>query len=197
MMDKKKYRLFLISGGALVMFFLSIILYISLRPAYQIPDTAGWNTGDIFFSVGDSWESAAVRTLTGAKYFELADSTPSHCGFVVRDSNVVLLVHESTVAKRIVAETPEEYLKNNGSYCIYAVKPNADIDRATLHHTLDSLIDKRIPFDFDFNHSDSKALYCTELVIRVFELNGNYSFSVLKQQNYIYPEDILKLCANK
>lgn len=196
-MDKKKYRLFLISGGTLVLFFLSIILYISLRPAYLMPDTTGWNTGDIFFSVGDSWESAAVRTLTGAKYFELADSTPSHCGFVVRDSNKVFLVHESTVAKRIVAETPEEYLKNNGSYCLYAVKPNADTDSAALLRTLNSLIDNRIPFDFEFNHADSKSLYCTEMVIRVFELNGNFSFSALKDQNYIYPEDLLKMCVNQ
>lgn len=93
------------------------------RPPYLMPDTTSFDTGDIFFSVGDSWESVAVRALSGTSSWEVTDSTPSHCGIVVRDARGVRLAHASTAAGKIVVETPEEYLRNNGSYCIYAVKP--------------------------------------------------------------------------
>ena len=93
------------------------------RPPYLMPDTTSFDTGDIFFSVGDSWESVAVRALSGTSSWEVTDSTPSHCGIVVRDARGVRLAHASTAAGKIVVETPEEYLRNNGSYCIHAVKP--------------------------------------------------------------------------
>lgn len=164
------------------------------RPAYLTPNTSGWNTGDIFFSVGDSWESVAVRSLTGALSLELSDSTPSHCGIIIRDSSDIKLVHESTLAKKIVRETPEEYLKKNGSYCIYAAKPPFQTDSTVLIHILDSLFEAEVPFDFEFDHSDTKALYCTEMVIRAHELAGDTSLSGLREKGYIYPADILNKC---
>ncbi len=200
-MGKEKRHLFLIVAGVFALFFLSIITWVCMvylsRPSYLMPDTTEWHTGDVFFSVGDSWESVAVRTLTGAKYFELADSTPSHCGVVVRDADGIKLVHESTVAKKVVAETPEEYLKNNGSYCLFAMKMYPTPDSVVFRQIVDSVIVKRVPFDFDFDHTDSESLYCTEMVIRVFELNGNSCFSSLREQSYIYPEDLLKKCLNQ
>lgn len=191
-------RLLLIIGGVLAIFFLAIIVWISVvylsRPSYLMPDTSAWKTGDVFFSVGDSWESVAVRALTGAKHLEVSDSTPSHCGIVVRDDDGVRLVHASTGAEQIVAETIEEYLKNNGSYCLFARRVNTAPDSVAVRLTLDSLIARRVPFDFDFDHTDSNSLYCTEMVISVFERNGDYRFSPLREQSYIYPEDLLKIC---
>lgn len=200
-MAKKERRLLLILGGVLVIFFLAIIIWVCvvswIRPVYVMPDTSSWQTGDIFFSVGDSWESVAVRSLSGAKNFEVSDSTPSHCGVIIRDVDGIKLIHASTVAKKIVAETPEEYMTNNGSYCLYAKRVYHAPDSVAILQTVDSLITKAVPFDFDFNHRDSKALYCTEMVITVFERNGNLRFTPLRKQNYIYPEDILKICINQ
>lgn len=200
-MAEKKRRLFLISGGVIALFFSAIIAWIYLvartRPAYVMPDTSGWKTGDIFFSVGDSWESVAVRSISGAKNFEVSDSTPSHCGIIVRDGDIVKLVHASTTAKKVVAETPREYLSNNGSYCLYARGVSPEPDGVEIRRTTDSLIANSVPFDFDFNHRESNSLYCTEMVITVFERNGNLRFSPLRKQNYIYPEDLLKLCIDQ
>lgn len=200
-MAKKKRRLFLITGGIIAIFFLAIIVWVSAvflsRPPYLMPDTSSWQTGDIFFSIGDSWESVAVRSLSGAKNFEVSDSTPSHCGVILRDDYGVKLVHASTVVKKIVAETPEEYLTNNGSYCLYARRMNPAPDSIAILHTVDSLIVNNVPFDFNFNHRDSKSLYCTEMVITVFERNGDSRFSALKEQSYIYPKDLLKLCPDR
>lgn len=200
-MAKKKWRLSLILGGILVLFFLAIIIWVCFvfltRPVYVRPDTTDWQTGDIFFSVGDSWESVAVRTLSGAKNMEVSDSTPSHCGIIVRDGDIVKLVHASTTAKKVVAETPEEYMTNNGSYCLYTRRVHQTPDSVAILQTVDSLIVNAVPFDFDFNHWDSRSLYCTEMVITVFERNGNLRFTPLRRQNYIYPEDLLKLCTDQ
>lgn len=200
-MGKRIRQLLRITGVVTALLFLLLagwVTYVYLnRPPYLIPDTSEWHTGDIFFSVGDSWESVAVRSITGAKRFELSDSTPSHCGIVVRDSGVVKLAHESTTAKHIVLETPEEYLKNNGSYCLYVARPHGAPDSAEIRPVLDSLLNKSVPFDFDFDHSDDRALYCTELVVAAYERGGYKQFSSLRNQKYIYPEDLLKFCRKK
>lgn len=197
-MAKKKWRLLPVLGGVLAIFFLAIIIWMCIvsriRPMYVMPDTSSWQTGDIFFSVGDSWESVAVRSLSGAKNFEVSYSTPSHCGVVIRDADGIKLVHASTVAKKIVAETPEEYMTKNGSYCLYARSVQPVPDSVTILQTVDSLIANAVPFDFEFDHRDSRSLYCTEMVITIFERNGNLRFTPLRKQNYIYPEDLLKFC---
>lgn len=191
----KKKKLLLIAGGGIAILFLAIVVWVILlsRPSYQMPDTAEWKTGDIFFSVGDSWKSVAVRALTGAKRFEVSDSTPSHCGMVVKDVAGIKLVHASTVAKSVVVETIEEYLKNNGSYCLYVMPRSFPLDTVRLKSDIDSILRIPVPFDFEFNHSDSKSLYCTELVVTLHELNGCDSLTQLRTKHYIYPQDILNM----
>lgn len=169
-----------------------ICVVVSRIPSYVNPDTSDWHTGDIFFSVGDSWKSVAVRSITGVKNFGLSDTTPSHCGIVIVDSGTVRLVHESTSAKRIVMETPEEYLRNNGSYCLYARRPPCIRDSVRVVHVVDSLMMVGVPFDFDFDHSDDSSLYCTEMAIHVLELSGCSDVSDLRELGYIYPQDLLK-----
>ena len=197
-MSKKK-RLYL-RAIALVctLVFLFSIVWIGIvwlnRPSYIEPDTSTFETGDIFFSVGDSWESVAVRTLSGAYTLEVADSTPSHCGIVVRCADGVKLAHASTTKKKIVLETPKEYLRNNGSYCIYVRKAPCAVDTLALRRSVERLIRNNVPFDFDFDHTTSTALYCTEMVVSVFEQSHCRCFSILRRNSYMYPNDLLKLC---
>ncbi len=196
-MDCKKRKPLVRIVVSLAVFFLLIfvlwVAFIALyRPEPEQPDTIDWRTGDVFFSVGNSWESVAVRSLTGARHFEVSDSTPSHCGIVVRVADGVRLVHASTVEKRVVAESPQEYLAKNGSYCLYVVRPSFAPDTLRLRRCLDSLITSRVPFDFDFDHKDASALYCTEMVVATFELIGHNDFSLLRKQAHIYPGDLLK-----
>lgn len=166
------------------------ILY---RPKPSLPDTSDWKTGMVFFSVGDSWESAAVRSISSIFNLTVSDSMPSHCGMVVLSKNGPLLVHASTTAKHIVIETPEEYIKNNGSYCLYVKSQPFPLDTLKLKADIDSLLKIPVPFDFEFNHDDRNALYCSELVITLHELNGCNSLSSLRENNWIYPQDILNI----
>lgn len=199
-MTKKQRHVLTVSLVALALFLLTTILvwvsFVALsRPSYQVPDTSEWQTGDIFFSVGDSWKSVAVRSLSGMVNIELSDSTPSHCGIIIRnEEGDIKLVHASTTAKTVVSETLDEYLANNGAYRLFVKKAHNTPDAIAIRKTADSLISCNVPFDFDFNHKESRSLYCTEMVITIFELNGDSCLSSLREQRYIYPSDLLNLC---
>lgn len=171
-----------------------VTVVVMTRPDYVAPDVTGWRTGDIFFSVGDSWESVAVRSITGAKAFELNDSTPSHCGVVIRRGSSAMLVHASPVVGHVVMESPDEYLRNNGAYCIYVRSMPCAIDSVRLTACVDSLVADAVPFDYDFDHTTPGALYCTEFVVTLAETLGCNDFSHLRKQGYIYPQDIANIC---
>lgn len=111
-MSKKLVRSIAITTGIIVFLLLLWIGVVIVRtPIYIKPDTSDWHIGDIFFSVGDSWKSVAVRSLTGARDFNVSDSTPSHYGVMLVESGVVKLVHASTSARKVVKETPDDYMK--------------------------------------------------------------------------------------
>ncbi len=179
-------------------FLLLVLLMVTVaaavcRPKPAVPDTSGWQTGMVFFSVGDSWESVAVRSMTGLRNIALSDSTPSHCGMVIMGNNGPRLFHASTTARRVVAESPAEYIEKNGSYCLYAIPQPFQLDTLKLRADIDSLLRIPVAFDYDFDHTDSKSLYCTELVVTLHELNGCKALSPLREKNYIYPQDILNI----
>ena len=189
--------IFRILAGISAFFFIILIIVVGAaifcRPGPSVPDTSDWKTGMVFFSVGDSWESAAVRSLSSILHMTLSDSLPSHCGVVVMDKTGPLLVHASTIAGHVVAETPEEYIEKNGSYCLYVKSEPFNLDTLRLRSDIDSLLRIPVPFDFDFDHSDSQSLYCTELVVMLHELNGCRSFSQLRENPHIYPQDLLTI----
>lgn len=172
----------------------AVIYIVCTTPRHSEPDTRDWQTGYIFFSVGDSWKSYAVRGLTRLMGKALSDSTPSHCGMVVMQGATPLLVHESTSEGRIVAERPDEYFDKNGSRCIYALPAPGAVDTVRLRTDIRALTDARKPFDYEFNHSDSTALYCSELVVELLERNGNRSLTPLRARKFIYPQDIADRC---
>ena len=200
-MNKNIKRFLCITTWGCAFIFLLVSVWICVcwlkRPPYLMPDTTMFRTGDIFFSVGDSWESVAVRALSGSTSFEVADSTPSHCGLVIRYADGVKLAHASTTAKKIVLETPEEYLRNNGSYCIYARKASCTVDTLAIRQSVETLVRNCVPFDFKFDHTTPNALYCTEMVVSVFEANNCFCFSKLRKLNYMYPNNLLKICTDK
>lgn len=199
MKSKKGVRSFLryilVGLSVLLIFLVGWVLTVIIKtPKYQVPDTTGWKTGDIFFSVGDSWKSVVVRALTGARDLEMPDSTPSHCGVVIRENGRLWLVHESTDKEKLVKEPADNYQRINGSYCLFARSVPCDMDTVKLKRDIDYWIKKEKPFDYDFNHRDTTSLYCTEFVVELMERNGCKAFSGLRQNQYIYPKELQKIC---
>lgn len=193
-MSKKLVRSIAITTGIIVFLLLLWIGVVIVRtPIYIKPDTSDWHIGDIFFSVGDSWKSVAVRSLTGARDFNVSDSTPSHYGVMLVESGVVKLVHASTSARKVVKETPDDYMKKNGSYCLFIRKSPPVLDSVSLKYDADSLVSNAVPFDFKFDHYDAKSLYCTEMVVHLYELNGCPKISGLRNKAHIYPNDLPNL----
>ncbi|MGM9816382.1 MAG: YiiX/YebB-like N1pC/P60 family cysteine hydrolase [Lepagella sp.] len=193
--SRRRWLFIILAPFALFILFLTVRVAVVMirRPEFIPPDTSRWHTGDLFFSVGDSWESVAVRALSGLRTYEVADSTPSHCGVVIRRGEEVLLLHASTIAGHVVLESPQQYLVNNGSFCLYACPPPVPVDSLRFTLAADSLLNANIPFDFNFNHNDPSALYCSELVVQIFELTSISPFSSLHRLDYIYPRDIFLL----
>lgn len=195
MKPSKAVRIALATAATITAAIAAAVIYVvCTTPRHSEPDTRRWQTGYIFFSVGDSWKSYAVRGLTRARGEALTDSTPSHCGMVVMDGLRPLLVHESTSEGHIVAESPREYFEKNGSRCIYALPAPGAVDTLRLKADISAMLGARTPFDFDFNHSDSSALYCSELVVALLERNGNHTLSSLRGRKFIYPQDIADRC---
>lgn len=185
-----------LSASLLLVLLMVTVAAAVCRPKPAVPDTSGWQTGMVFFSVGDSWESVAVRSITSLRNVALSDTTPSHCGIILMEPSGPALVHASTVAKKVVKETPEEYITKNGSYMIYSRAMPDRVDTVLLREHIEELLARDYPFDFDFDHSDGKALYCTELVVTLYELSGCNSLSPLREQHYIYPQDILNMLSD-
>lgn len=198
MKKNKKSRIVWAVLSVIALLIVTVIIWVIIalinKPAYCQPSTKDWKTGDIFFSVGDSWKSVAVRSLSGIKGFALSDSTPSHCGIILKSEEGFLLVHESTSDRHIVAESIDEYFKCSGAYCIYALPVPYSVDSLKLENDVDSLLRLDVPFDFDFDHSNDSALYCTEMVVSLLEKNGIGEISELRKRRYMYPQDLKDFC---
>ena len=71
------------------------------------------------------------------------------------------------------------------------------MDTAAVRRTVEALVEQQVPFDFNFDHSSAKALYCTEFVVHVLEQNNCFCFSKLRKRNYMYPNDVLKIISTR
>lgn len=71
------------------------------------------------------------------------------------------------------------------------------MDTAAVRRTVEALVEQQVPFDFNFDHSSTKALYCTEFVVHVLEQNNCFCFSRLRKRNYMYPNDVLKIISTR
>lgn len=181
-------RFALVAAGAIVLLIVGIRVYVETkRPQFKAPDAAKWQTGDIFFSSGNSWKSDVVRIAGGS-----SDTNTSHCGFVMREADVVYLVHMSTDKGEIAKEELTEYVGLNDVNTIVVSRLTFAIDTLRLRHSLERLIQRRKKFDNSFNHKEDGQYYCTEMVVKELSALGYHEFDPLLKQQFIYPQDLEK-----
>lgn len=152
---------------------------------YRVPDTYAWQTGDLFFSSGNSWKSDLVRMFGGGGEHET-----SHCGFVLRVNGHPMLVHMSTDRGEIVMESVEEYGRLNGASSVRAMRIIQPVDTVALRRNLEGLLSAHKEFDNSFDHSDTTSYYCTELVVREMQRIGCHLFAPFMDESVIYPQSI-------
>lgn len=174
------------AAGVLIVLFLAVyFIYRPKNKQYIVPDTSHWQTGDLFFSTGDSWKSSFVRMFGGN-----SDNNTSHCGFVMMLDGKPMLVHMSADKGEIVVESPEEYGSINNAVEIHVMRLKEMPDTVILRKRLNELIKDHKTFDSSFNHNDADSYYCTELIVRELSASGCHGFEPLLKQKYIYPQEL-------
>lgn len=179
-----------LSLAAAGLLFVGALIFVA-RPRnheeYRAPDTSAWQTGDIFFSSGDSWKSDLVRLFGGENEHET-----SHCGFVLMVNGHPHLVHMSTDKGEIVLEGVEEYGRLNDATSVRAMRLRQSVDTVALRGNLERLLAEHKEFDNSFDHSDTASYYCSELVVREMQRIGCRLFDPLLKESVIYPQSIEK-----
>lgn len=173
---------------ALLFLLLSAFFYIeSKRQPYEIPSTKGWQTGDVFFSVGNSWKSEFVRFAGGNS------KDVSHCGIVLMAGSKAMLIHMSTEQGHIVCESPEDYGRINDASRIIIRRPRTIPDTSMLKIRLNSLLAERKPFDFKFDVQDDSKYYCSELIVKQVFQDSSREYKTLIRKEFVYPQDIYNI----
>lgn len=183
-------RIMVLAAGGLILLLVAGMVVVwwtvsSQRRPFMPPDTRVWQTGDIFFSSGNSWKSLCVRAIGGESVERI-----SHCGFIVVKDGQPMLVHASTDKGRITMEGVEEYARVNDVSGISAVRLRELPDTTALRRRLEQLLRQGKPFDYSFNLKDTSEYYCTELILRVLEGQGCRAFAPLIGSDYVYPQQL-------
>lgn len=144
-------------------------------------------TGDIVFCVGQSMKSDMVRTASNR------NAVFSHVGFVVRNDDESMMVHMSADADTIRCESFADYICTSKATMLSFYRISTLTDTGCIQGVLDSLLAKKIPFDYHFDFDDSHELYCTELIVKVAKATGCDVFNSIGNKQYIYPDDLLKV----
>lgn len=128
------------------------------------PDDSLLQTGDLVCRFGNGMYSAWFRDVSQR------DKRFSHAGIVVKpqDGGPTQVVHaeadDHTGQGEVRTETLSKFLKSAHDWAIYRVtageKTGSKIAGRALWYA-----GKHIPFDLDFDATDSTAFYCTELVM--------------------------------
>lgn len=136
----------------------------STRPAYPTVDSSRLRSGDLVFRVGIGWRADVVRVLS-------RDSL-SHVGIAVVEADGVHVVHAEPPGEDgpggVVDQTLAQFSSPASAQGIVAYR-RIDISPDVEGRIAEAAIlfsRRHIPFDNRFDLADSKAFYCTELVLR-------------------------------
>lgn len=99
----------------------------------------------------------------------------SHCASVVEvNKDSIILVH--AISGRIAVQNGVQkirfssFMKDVAENSLHVVRPiGTKKDLQQVCNTLLNLAKREVPFDMDFNHKDTSALYCNELIAFAYE----------------------------
>ena len=129
-------------------------------------------TGDLIFRKGYGPITDVISELIESGPYDL-----THCGIIMRKNTDVFVAHaisnKSQKVDGVVLQPLSLFLKTSRPSNIHIVR----WDRYTQEMSseveghIDSLIQLKIPFDRKANYHDSKALYCNEMIVKIWMNN--------------------------
>ncbi len=124
-------------------------------------DLKEFQNGDIIYRHGHGFFSDYFRKSSNREQLY------SHAGIVAVDSNKVYVIHseasELTGVGGVRKESLNVFLKDISTWAVYRLDTTQTV-RDSIVYTATEYLNKKIPFDVDFDNTTNDEVYCTELV---------------------------------
>lgn len=134
-------------------------------PGKIIPsfDTAQIKDGDLIFRMCDSYLSRIIRDCSQK------DKKYSHTGVVYQEQDALYVIHseanEMTGIGGVRKEKLDQFLSVATDWAVYRIKAGPTARRPASEYAMDYYL-QGIPFDMEFDLTDTTAFYCSELVAK-------------------------------
>jgi hypothetical protein len=145
----------------------------------QIQNTI--RNGDIVLIRSHTLRSDIVRAL------DTSQTGYSHVGICTQEPPNTWIVHASPAStqKKVTRQTLQDFLNSNTVGQITLLRAPQALGPLIAQYA-DSVWKHHVPFDDTFNHNDSRALYCTELVVNALKQAG-FSLECLHSEPILLP----------
>ncbi len=183
----------------LSLFCLFFIGCVNSHKKILLPNESEFREGDIVFRLGKGLDSGIVQYADGGLY--------SHVGIVVDYLGMKMIVHsvpqeqdEKGNMDRIKMDSIQCFFSKEKALAGAICRPiDKSICKRSALYAI-NLYNKKIPFDHDYDYSDTSKLYCTELVMFIYNKCGkklvetdghNINFPLIKHKVFL-PSDVFK-----
>lgn len=123
--------------------------------------TYEFQNGDIIYRHGNGFFSDYFRKSS------IKEQLYSHGGIIAVDSSQVYVIHseasELTGIGGVRKESLNTFLKDIGTWAVYRLDTTQTV-RDSIVYIATRYLNKKIPFDLDFDNTTDDKIYCTELI---------------------------------
>lgn len=147
---------------------------------------------DLILTKGQSFQSKLISLLN----FSLEDY--SHIGVISKENENIFILHstpDGTENNSIRYDDLQSFFDLSDA-CDYKVLRYKNITpevRQKLKNEFAKHKTTSVPFDYDFNNFDHKKIYCSELVLIIYNNSGLLKMIDSNYEKPIYPKDFLKM----
>ena len=148
-------------------------------------------SGDILFINGKSWRSQIVRIL------DLEQREYTHAGIICKTGDSLSVVHATPNYKngagKVIEEPLGEFItaKDISYWKLFRVEGLTPEIRIKAGKFAKDLAQSDIPFDHEFDNSTTHQLYCTELIVYIFDSLQVPLREAIEKDRIIFPSQII------
>jgi uncharacterized protein YycO len=139
------------------------------------------NSGDIILRKGYGLVSATISETYNTNL------DVSHCAFIIKKNNEFSVIQSVSQSLSdfdgVQSQDLKTFVKDSrkGSVIIVRYKPHPLDDVSKITKRANYYLEKKVPFDHDFDPNDSTKIYCSELLWRVFK--DSYNIDIFKSED--------------